>query len=68
MIYIHPNLDYFIATDKKTIWEGFVLGHIAVGEKVGVGYPYLHNVYRVGDNGDLRFSYHHTEKLKYEEL
>ncbi len=63
MIYIYPELKYFIATDEKSALEGIRLAHIQLGEKVGIGYPYAHNVYRVNQDGELRFSYHYYEEV-----
>lgn len=51
-----------IFRSKDVVQEGIALGYIVEGEQVGVGFPYLHNVYRVTKDGGLNFVYHFTRK------
>lgn len=34
---------------------------VVVGELIGIGYPYIHNVYRISNEGTLNFIYHFTK-------
>lgn len=63
MIYYMEDRPYPVVSSKVVALEGINLNHLTPGEHVGIGFPYLHSVYRISDKGELNFSYHYTKDL-----
>ena len=63
MIYYSAERPYLVVSSKAVVEDGINLGHLMPGDMVGVGFPFLHLVYRISEKGDLNFSYHYIKDL-----
>lgn len=56
--YFINEVPHPVFKSKSVVKEGFYLGHLKAGEVIGIGFPYIHNVYKLSEFGDLMFRYH----------